>query len=466
MNARRAEVCAEARTRRAHRKPKHKPWMNRSILAVTLAMNFWGTAEALEIEEVGSASVPIDREEMIKGAEVIRAPNSAALREAVRKAKRQAVISAIESVLGPNTSHETKVASQIDSIFSQLPAEQFRREEWTRTNKTYDVTIKLVLVDSQFRKLLSNHGLVVGPTRYYSILVMMDEFRTSLRDIRAPMEELEQFKHSQSSANSSDRLASYQPRGVSPEKTSQTYNALVGQLQAYDLRILDNSVFRSKYFKSKPLTIEQMQDGASLAKYVAYAKAEAKADFFMVANSIIIATGKNTHTGDDQCNGIVTIKTYSTVDSESIASETFTEEAAGSNSSDCAAMAAKKLANIGGPIIGARIQDYWKRRTTYGREYVVMLSGNNLSQRLKIAFTSALKTTLGVEGYIQRASGPTQLQCIVNYKGSESLEQALAKSLLSNRDFSKLDSRTDGNQILLCIGSCRGVKRAAREKAQ
>jgi hypothetical protein len=345
----------------------------------------------------------------------------------VRDAERDAVITAIEKVLGPNTSREPKVTSEINSIVSQVREGQIIDTKWTRTDKTYEFTVNLALDDREFYTWLSDRG-IARRLRAYSILVVMDESLAGLH---------------------------------SGEKTGQVYNAFVGQFQAYDLRILDNSIFRSKYFNNKPLTIEQMSDGGSLARYVACAKVEAEADFFMAGTSNITDQGKNPHTGDNQCNGIVTIRTYSTVDGESIASETLTEEAAGSSSSDCAAMAAKKLANIGGPIIGARFREYWKRRAIYGREHVVTLRGINLSQRVRMAFTDVLTTMPEVESYTQHASGPTQIQCVVTYKGRAPLDQALAKSLVSNREFSNLDSRTEGNHIQLCIGPCRGVESAA-----
>lgn len=260
------------------------------------------------------------------------------------------------------------------------------------------------------------------------------------------------------------KLVKYQPQGGSPEKTSQTYNAFVGQLQDYDLRVLDNDVFKSKYFKNKPLTIQEMQDGAGLAKYVAFAKADANADFFMVGTSIIIDAGKNANTGDLECTGVVTLKTYSTVDGESIASETVSEASTGRNINDCAGNLAKKLASIGGPVIGARVQEYWKRRSTYGREYVLTLVGGNLPLMVKTSFTKGVKAVPGIEGDTQRASTATRLQLVVTYKGSDPIDQAIATSLSTNPTFESLDSKTEGNQVLLCMGPCDEVEKAAKAK--
>lgn len=266
----------------------------------------------------------------------------------------------------------------------------------------------------------------------------------SKKDIGAQSNDVEVYR----------KLVKYQPQGVAPEKTSQTFNAFMGQLQDYDLRVIDNDVFKSRYFAGRPLTIEQLQDGAELARYVAYARTDANADFFMVGTAVVFDGGQNPNTGFNECTGFVTLKTYSTVDGESIASETISEESAGRNINDCAAVLAKKMAGIGGPIIGARIQEYWKRRSAYGREYVLNLTGKSLPLMVRAAFTRAVKGIPGVENDVQRAASDKQLQVVVTYKGTEPIDQAVAMALASNPAFAELDSRTEGNLIQLCMGPC------------
>ena len=239
--------------------------MKSSVFAVTLAVSFLGTAQALEIEVTGHASIPIPNT-IIPGDP--RIPPGL-LAQGVRDAERDAVITAIEKVLGPNTSREPKVTSEINSIVSQVREGQIIDTKWTRTDKTYEFTVNLALDDREFYTWLSDRG-IARRLRAYSILVVMDESLAGLH---------------------------------SGEKTGQVYNAFVGQFQAYDLRILDNSIFRSKYFNNKPLTIEQMSDGGSLARYVACAKVEAEADFFMAGTSNITDQGKNPHTGDNRRDG-------------------------------------------------------------------------------------------------------------------------------------------------------------------
>jgi hypothetical protein len=491
------------------------------LFALAVAM-FAGPGVAKELEVQGRASVPIPPPPK-EGKEKLPPPDLQAIRAtAARAARRQAAIAAIEKVLGPGASKDPRVASQVDAVVVQLGDERVVDTRASRVGDDYEVTVKLVLDDKEFRTLLSDLGIAINTAavRSFSILSVMDEFFTSPRDLKAPLEELEEFSRLQGAtyddrsrgsesfnASSSDhaqaslsvegrrgsataqakasskssakgeaafandvsaeahddvrykKLIRYQPQNVGPEKTSQAYNALMGQLQDYDLRVLDNDVFRSRHFKDAPLTIEQMQNGEALSRYVAFARTEANADFFLVGNSIVIDSGKNRSTGDQQCSGLMTVKTYSTVDGESIASETISEAATGLDVNDCAANVAKKLARIGGPILGARVQEYWKRRSTYGREFVVTLRGLTLPLMLKTQFSKALKSLPGIESDAQRMSNGKQLQLVVTYKGADPLDQALAGQLASNPSFAALDARTEGNQIFFCMGPCADVEK-------
>jgi hypothetical protein len=474
---------------------------------------------AKELEVLGRASVPLPP----PSKDQKQQPDVQAIRaSALKAAKRQAAIAAIDKVLGPDASKDPRVAAKVDAVVAQISEERIVDTKASREGDEYQVTLKVVLDDKEFRTLLSDLGIAINTAavRSFSILSVMDEFLTSPRDLKAPLEELVEFSHDRgaslsdkskgsesfaasasgnmqgssnheghhgggsqqnsashnmaakgSAAYANDvameahddvryrKLVKYQPQNTGPEKTSQAYNALMGQLQDYDLRVLDNDVFRSRHFKDAPLTIEQMQNGEALTKYVAFARTEANADFFMVGNSIIIDSGKNRNTGDDQCTGLVTVKTYATADGEAIASETLSEAATGLNLNDCAGNVAKKLARIGGPLIGARVQEYWKRRATYGRELVVTLTGSPLPLMLKTQFSKAVRSLPGIEGDSQRVSNGKQLQLVVTYKGSEPLDQALATQLSSNPSFANLDAHTDGNLLYFCMGPCAEVEK-------
>lgn len=471
-------------------------------------------ARALEIEVVGSGSVNMK----VGSPADVRTKATAA-------AKKKAVALAVDKVLGPDASLDPKIAPKLDSLVTQIPDAAIVDTKSARVGDDYQVTVTLEIEDKKFRTLLSDLGMATNTaaTRAYSVLAVMDEFITSPRDVKAPLEELVQFRHesgstmsdkstadaqsdsfdgtsvkssdavagqradrnggarvaaasshegtSVSAASSSaslkndvqaethddtfySKLIKYQPQG-NPEKTSQTYNALMGQLQDYDVRVIDNDLFRSKYFKEKPITIEQLQNSEELSKYVAFARDDAHADFFMVGTSILIDSGKNKSTGEANCSGVVTVKTYSTLDGESIASETTSEVGAGIDLSACAGNVAKKLAKISGAALNLRFKDFWKRRSTYGREYQVsLLTAQSLPLMLRMAFSKAVAAVPGVQSSTQRASSEKQVQLVVSYKGSEPLDQAIATGLMSNAAFSTLDARADGNHMVFCMGPC------------
>jgi len=479
----------------------------RVLVVVAAAMAAAG-ASAGEISTIGRASVPIG-----KDAAATRA-------EATAQARKAAVTAAVEKVLGAGAARDPRVAGKLDAVVAQVPDEAYVDSKASSAAGQYQLALTLVLDDKAFRTLLSDQGIATGTAtaRSASIMAIMDEFITSAREVNAPLEELTAYRretgaafrdrsrassssragsssddshtahldtydgsagdhhHASDSAHESSRasarrdvageahdneyyvrLVRYQPRKATPERTSQTWNAIAGQLQDYDLRLLDNDVFRSRYFKNRPMTLDQLGGGAALAPYVRSAKSDAKADFFLVGTSVIIDTGKNPDTGDVECNGVVSLKTYSTVDGESIASETVSDVTSGRNLDDCSANLSRKLASIMGPIIGARVQEYWKRRDTYGREIVLALRGATLPLRTKAAFVKAVKATPGVERDQQRTSASNLLELVVSYKGADPLDQALALQLGEDRAFDQLDSRTDGNQITLCLGPCDKV---------
>jgi hypothetical protein len=453
-----------------------------------------------------------------------------------REARRRAIVIAIEKILGPDAARDPRVANKVEAIDEQVPDDRVVDKKTARVGDAFEVTVTLVLDDKEFRALMSNAGIAAGGStaRSYAILAVIDEFLTTATDLKAPLEELEEYsrekggQRSQRSASSTasasssadsaagatvvggrrssgsaevvvagmhaakaasrsssssastesarldeenhddiryKRLIRYQPRNVAPEKVSQTYAAFVGQLQDYDLRVLDNELFRAQFLKDKPLTLEQLQASGELARYVAAAKAEANADFFMVGTAIIVDAGRNVNTGETECTGVVTVRTYSTTTGESVASETFSEASCGRNVDECSGNLARKLGSVGGPVLGAKLHEYWKRRSTYGRELTLTLKGKSLPLMVRAAFGRAVKAVPGVEHDVQRACGDTLCQVVVTYKGSEPIEQALANALSANTAFAALDARTDGPNVLLCMGPCTAFDGPAQAPA-
>jgi hypothetical protein len=495
--------------------------MGRTRLCVAAALFFLSaaTASAKELQVIGRATVAIGARDRL-----------AVRSDAMAGARRAAVTAAIEKVLGPGASRDPRVGGKVNAVLDQVPDGAFADARSAAASGEYQVTVTLVLDDKEFRTLLSDLGIAVNTAsvRASSILMVMDEFLTTPRDLKAPLEELLEFRsevgaslRDNSAATTSRldasatstrasasfeghaaardvhvsgesvrsrserqvtaeashavvdvaaeqhdnqyyrKLVRYQPQGGAPEKVSQMYNALSGQLQDYDLRVLDNDLFRSRYFKDAPLTLEQLQGSEALSKYASFARTDANADFFLVGTAIIIDAGRNLNTGDVECTGVASFKTYATVDGESIASETFSEVSSGRNVNDCAGNLTRKLAAIGGPVLGARVQEYWKRRATYGRELIVSLKGANVPLMARVAFTRAVKAVPGVEADVQRASTSTLHQLVVTYRGADPFDQALAVGLSENPTFATLDSRTDGNQVVLCLGPCSQVEKTS-----
>lgn len=252
----------------------------------------------------------------------------------------------------------------------------------------------------------------------------------------------------------------YQPQSTAPENVNRTYGALVGQLQAYDLRVLDNDMFKSRYFKDAPLTLDKMVSGSELDRYVNFAKTDAKADFFMAGVSVIIDSGVSPTTGQYVCTGLVSAKVYSTVDGEVIASEMVPATGSGQNTDDCAAAVARKMALSIGPEMGAQIQTYWKRRTMYGRELILTLQGQ-LPLGLRARFANAVTTLPGVSSSVQRSASSTQMEFTVSYKGSAPIDEALAAALAADPAFANLDSRNETDRVLMCLGPCPAAPAAA-----
>lgn len=538
--------------------------MSKTLLALALALALI-PASAKDFEVNGRGSVPIAS----GNPQTVKALSFAA-------AKQNALLSGINRVNGPDSARDSRIADKLKAILDQVGDERFLNRHSQAVGDNYETSLTLSMDDKEFKTLLLDSGIAANATtaRSFSILAVMDEFFTTPTDLKAPLEELEEFSHekgksfkdksiaaksdkqasasSSSSASSVDARASssgkasgsydskfdasgrasmaagardgygsasiagsssgsvsardkgefsgehksagsykeanastqasasassaaslsaknvasedhdnvhykklirYQPQNRGPEKTSLTYNAFKGQMQDYDLKVLDNDLFRSKYFKNKPITIEQMQQSEELAKYVAFARTDAKADFFMVGSSIIIDSGKNAATGDFVCTGVMTVKTYSTASGEDIASETTSETAAGINPNDCAAAVAKKMAATGGPVVSARVQEYWKRRNAYGREFVVTLQGSALPDSATRGLSKAIKAIDGVEKTTLRSQTDNEYQLVVVYKG-ESFKDALDDKLDTNPAFSNRRSRLESDQITICMTTC------------
>ncbi len=244
------------------------------------------------------------------------------------------------------------------------------------------------------------------------------------------------------------------------ENLNFTQPALQDAFVTYDIRALDNDIFKSKYFKGQPVTSDKLANSAELAKYVEAARKDAKADFFAIGVSYITDNGKNENTGRNTCDGNVFVKVYSTVDGEVIASGTFTETASGNSADQARSAVAKKIGNELGEVLSKKIQDYWKRRMMYGTEYVVQIKGSFLPVE-RITLNKAIQNVDGIKNVSLRSSDSTHAEFTVNYSGQDSVADAifmkLYESNLSNK-FKTYDYKINGNQIIFSPINQKGTE--------
>lgn len=249
------------------------------------------------------------------------------------------------------------------------------------------------------------------------------------------------------------RLVEYQPKNPMPDKQNYTMNAFKKQLQELDLKVIADNIFKSKYFK-KPMTIEQMQNSEALAKYAMFARKDAKADFLSVGTAIIVDNGRDGQTGQYICDGMITLSTYATEGGEDIAADSVTESALGGSSDQCRTSVASKMGERLGQVLGKNVQEYWKRRSMYGREYAIILKGK-FPLATRITFKKALQSTPGIEGVEQKDAEGSDAEYTVTYKGSGQALDAIAENLMAVPIFANLDAVTLGNKITFCTGKCQ-----------
>jgi len=266
-------------------------------------------------------------------------------------------------------------------------------------------------------------------------------------DVSAEQKDIQTFK----------KLVEYQPRNVGPDKQNYTLQALLRQTARYDLAVRDSDVFRSKYFTGKPLTMEEMTNSSELARFTAAARDE-QADYLMVGNSIILDNGKNAASGQFVCDGLLSLKTFSTEDGSAIAAEARSESASGNTPDQCRVNVSNKMGNYAVGVVGHAISEYWKKRETYGREYSVVLRSlmGNLNENAKDAFSEAIESMQGLNSkVIERRSTRNELEVSLTYKGEKSLSRAIGAALKTQTAFAQSGRKVDGTKVVICLeGQC------------
>jgi hypothetical protein len=244
----------------------------------------------------------------------------------------------------------------------------------------------------------------------------------------------------------------YQPKNGIPDKQNFTLKAIQSSYQDSDIKILDNDRFRSKFFKDQVVSIDMMENSAELDKYVKFARDEAHADFFSIGTANIVDRGMDPNSDKSVCDGMVTIKVYSTSDGEAIASGIMTESASGNSNDQCRTTVAGRIGKELGEVISKKIQEYWKKRQMYGREYTVLLSGE-IPRSVRSQFTASLSKVSGITNVVQRKSEPGMVEYVLSYNGQVAIGDAILDQMGANSSiaatFNNYDAAVDGTLVKL-----------------
>jgi len=261
-------------------------------------------------------------------------------------------------------------------------------------------------------------------------------------------------KEEQKNIVSFKRLVEYQPKNVNPEDNGgYTYAALADQMQKFDIKLMDNKLFRSQYFTGKALTLKELENSPELARYVQFAHKN-KADFFMAGTATILQGPVDAATGKYTCTGGVKITAYSTSDAEVLASNARSEAAYGDNPDDCHAQVARKLGTFAANRLSSAVHDYWRKREVYGREYTIKLFSLKLDDDSKDDFADILEGLEGVAGKMRvRQSGEQIYEVSITYKGDGDFARDLRRALKER--FPSISREEKGSEILYCLeGKC------------
>jgi len=428
--------------------------------------------------------------------------------EAQENALKAGIRVLINRTLGANASNNPQVMEKFDEILSQSSS-YIIDENYTGEIKdnNYVAHAYLTVDETEFRTLLSDMGVAINTQtiRAKSIMIILDEFfaqpsnlhdnvltkEVTTYDYKYNEKDKKTTKaaykdsynnrdsmgyanlygggsasssvknsssanygnyidYSQNESEFYQNIKEYAPKTPHAQNLNYTQPALQNAFTTYDIRALDNDIFKSKYFKGKSITSDRLANSSELANYVKAARDEAHADYFAIGVSYITDNGQNVNTGKSVADGNVFVKVYSTLDGEVIASGSFTETASGNSADQARTAVANKIGNELGEVLSKKIQDYWKRRMMYGSEYIVQIKGNFTAPE-RVMINKTLQNTDGIKNVSLRISDSTKSEYIVNYSGQEPFADALFMKLYTSSlssKFKNYDYKIDGNQLI------------------
>lgn len=127
--------------------------MKKTTLALALATILASTfAHALEIETRGVGTA---QKSLFSNAADIRGA-------AMRQAKRNAVLAALDKVVGAGTRNNPKVQEQLEELIAQVGEQVFYDPMPDMVGDTYRINITLRMDDKQLRSVISDLGLALN----------------------------------------------------------------------------------------------------------------------------------------------------------------------------------------------------------------------------------------------------------------------------------------------------------------
>ena len=250
------------------------------------------------------------------------------------------------------------------------------------------------------------------------------------------------------------KLVEYQDTSK-PTANSVFLSSFSGQLREYDLRLLDPSITRSKFFGDRKITLNTLSNSSEMAKFAEFAR-KSNSDFLMVGSSTVIAGDTNPATGMQTCTVAAELKVFATAGSEQISSAAQSTEAAGRNIEDCAAKASTKIANMLAPEFANRTLGYWADRAARGRQYTVEFKGTGLNFPLRMAFAKALREIPGATDVETKENSDAGVRATVTLKGKVNAMEQVFGAVSSQTAFAgrNIDGAEEGETLVLCLNSC------------
>ena len=422
------------------------------------------------------------------------------------RADKNAIDNLINDILGADAIKNPQVVAKLNDIYSQVDVFAINKSyKGEVIDNNYVSNVIMTVDETAFRKRISNLGIALHThdVKAQNILIVMDEFFTTPSDMHTNVLTKEvttyDYKYNEkdketvkasykdsSKSNSSAGYGNWYGAGYGKSSDSSSTSANYGNYVDYSknqseffqnikeyapknpvaqnsnltlpelekafknsgITVINNSMFKSKYFKAKPISSDQLSNSEELVKYVKYAQDEAKADFFAIGNSYITDNGVDASTGMRASSGHVNMVIYSTQDGKVIASGTFQASAIGDTADTARRAVAAKLGPGLGNELAKQIQDDYKDRTMYGTEYTLEVKGNFLPIE-RVNITKALKTVDGIQHVALKSSDNVKLEYTVNYSGSEPVGDTIFMQLVeTSAKFNNYNYTINRGQII------------------